>query len=378
MPWPKVEPGDKLRIPAGLHNATVEAVEAYLRHKTATGGTMGRRAPTQALVLVSNDTGADLAIGGVVGLDGPIWPGYNTDPDPGTAGEKFFLGAELVFSGIEPTAAAHTGRFAVAVEPILNGAAGRACVQGVVKVKVQIDDLNVATWADVTDAESGYLTATASGSARILWHEGDVTGTLWCICLLGARGVGGSAGLVEPRSYALMRHIGLADTYPDPTFGDIADISGCYNSMVWLDIHYRHCPGAGTTDDHPQAEGAPADSMASALYKVGPTSCLGVGDDTWHTAQMFYIDEVGNVGGWAATKYFQFRIGVDGRFQVRAVNTGNDGAFNGVVMVYIKVVNFVAGMDMQEAGDNEYHESAGDPAWTGTWGDSEWEPGTPV
>lgn len=185
MPWPKVQPGDKLRIPAGLHNATVEAVEAYLRHKTATGGTMGRRAPTQALVLVSNDTGADLAIGGVVGLDGPIWPGYNTDPDPGTAGEKFFLGAELVFSGIEPTAAAHTGRFAVAVEPILNGAAGRACVQGVVKVKVQIDDLNVATWADVTDVESGYLTATASGSARILWHEGAGTGTVWCICLIG-------------------------------------------------------------------------------------------------------------------------------------------------------------------------------------------------
>jgi hypothetical protein len=143
---------------------------------------------TQALAMVQNDTGGDLDTGAVVGLDGPL-------EDAPTTAPLAFQNSELTFSGIAPADPDHVGKFAVLVDPIPTGAVGRACIQGVVRVQVQIDDADVADWADIDDGETGNLLAAASGSARILWRDGTGAGTAWCICLIGCGGAGADVGV---------------------------------------------------------------------------------------------------------------------------------------------------------------------------------------
>lgn len=179
MNWPRANPGDPLEIPASLHNATIEAVEAYLRAKGFAGGTGAAQRPRQALVWCKNATGGDLAAGAVLGLDGPL-----VDDDPVDA-EDAFLFNELILAGIEPADPTHLGKFAVLVDPILDGQIGRAIVQGVVRVQVEITTTDEEKWCDVDDGETGNLLAADGGSARILWREGDGPGTVWCLCLLG-------------------------------------------------------------------------------------------------------------------------------------------------------------------------------------------------
>lgn len=61
-------------------------------------------------------------------------------------------------------------------------------VCGIARVQVQIDDADVADYADIDDGETGHLLAAESGSARILWRDGSGTGTVWCVVLLGVGG----------------------------------------------------------------------------------------------------------------------------------------------------------------------------------------------
>jgi len=133
----------------------------------------------QALVYVKNNTGGALGKGDVVGLGAPI----NDDP---SSHERRFLHGELLMAGETPyDAEGHAGKFAVLDQPIGAGQIGVACVQGVVRVKVKIDDTGVADWADIDDGVTGNLLAAATGSAKILWYEGTEAGTVWAVCLIG-------------------------------------------------------------------------------------------------------------------------------------------------------------------------------------------------
>jgi hypothetical protein len=185
--WPKARAGEPLRIPADLHNATIDAVEEYLRTRSRSGGSAFAQRPVQAMVLIDNDTGGNLAAGAIVGIGDPV-----ADDPTGEQGQ--FLFGELIFSGIAPADPDHVGKFAVLAEPIPTGAVGRACIQGVVRVKV-IFTTGDEKWADITDSSTDTLTAAASGSARILWREGSGTGTVWCICLIGCGGAGADVGV---------------------------------------------------------------------------------------------------------------------------------------------------------------------------------------
>jgi hypothetical protein len=172
----KVNPGDPLRIPADAYNAFVDAANAH-RNGERTFGAESRRGFQQAsIVLVRNDSGADLSRFAVLGVEEPvISPNYN---------ENEFKN-RVALAGVEPAADTHEGRFVIFAEPLADGALGLAFAAGVCPVQVDVDDDDEQNrLADVADGETGHLKAGLYGSAGILWREGG-TGTQWAVVRLG-------------------------------------------------------------------------------------------------------------------------------------------------------------------------------------------------
>ncbi len=176
----KVRKGDPLEVSAATFNSFIDAARAHRLSKRNGASQPAIQIPPPGVILtVKNDSGGDCARFEVLGLAAPVFA-----PTDNTA--DFSRGP--VMSAAEPVDPDHLGSFVVVLEPIASGGVGQAIVQGAVYVKVLIADADIATWADVTDAETGHLTAAVTGSARILWRTGSGTGTVWCVCLLGVYG----------------------------------------------------------------------------------------------------------------------------------------------------------------------------------------------
>jgi len=361
MTWPRVKTGDKLHIPADLHNATIETVEAFRRNKNRTGGPAMAQRPRQALILVKNGTGADLAVGGVLGLSAPIWPGYVTYPEPTAQGLQQFLGAEILFLGALPAEADHEGKFAIAVEPIPNGAVGRACVQGVVRVKVQIADLDVADWADITDGEVNFLTAGTSGSARILWYEGDETGLLWAVCLLGASAYTSTpTGEAETHTYTYKAHLGAGICTDDmDPFWTIPD---SLNADIVIFPEGRACEDVFDGDSHPKQKGLI--SYAGNLYGMQDWKVEEEGDDDWTDIIMPVVLINGTVvqfysssGGYSNAHKLQVRVNTGGELQFRFWTTVEPGTgpvpAPFILYLSVMVIKRISGLDVDELGTAE-------------------------
>jgi hypothetical protein len=104
----KVKPGDPLVIPAPTFNTFVDAANDFLarRHDRFQGSRPAAR--HSGIVLVRNDSGADRARFDLLGIEGPvIAPAYNLEA----------LVNWRALTGITPTAADHTGKFVVLLEP---------------------------------------------------------------------------------------------------------------------------------------------------------------------------------------------------------------------------------------------------------------------
>ena len=168
----RFNPGDQLT--REVIDSQADAINQLVREvKTRR---QAKNLPTQTLVYIENNTGADLDYCAVLGLGEPR---HN---DPTGDGEAFKWG-ELTFLGETPAEGTHEGKFAVLQDPLAAGNTALSTIQGVVRVKVAFTTGD-EKWADITDGDSTCLTAAASGSARILWREGTGTGTVWCVCLL--------------------------------------------------------------------------------------------------------------------------------------------------------------------------------------------------
>ena len=175
----RVTPGERLKIPAAAYNAFIDAALDYKRRRVQESSDGTPTIRDGGIVLLQNSTGADLAELSIVGIAGPIYtPTQAVD----------FFKSTVALSGAAPTVS-HAGKFAVLLEPISNGFVGAAMVDGVCPVKVNITDAN-HRFADVTPSQSGYLTSSAAGSARILWSE-SATGNVWCIVRIGDGPVAG-------------------------------------------------------------------------------------------------------------------------------------------------------------------------------------------
>jgi len=163
----KVQPGQRMQIPAAAYNAFVDAANST-KSALLRGGQDVSNLGAGA-VLVKNATGADLGRFSIVGIDGPvISPADNLTE----------FQNRIVLSGVGP----YPGQFAVLLEPLKAGAIGRACVSGECICKVNVTDAGHHFAEATTDPTR--IESAASGSAAILYKEGG-TGEKWAVVRLG-------------------------------------------------------------------------------------------------------------------------------------------------------------------------------------------------
>lgn len=178
-PFRHVRPGQKIEISTETWNAILDAAKAYQksqRNRTA-GPLLSTRSAT--IIRVKNESGDDVARGGVLGLGAPIFlPSQSEDA---------FL-REVTFRGVLPDDT-HAGKFAVPLEPIRSGGIGRCFVGGVCQVKVDVVDEG-HTCAEVDPGSTSSLVSSEDGSAEILWKAADdedaySTGEQWAVIRFG-------------------------------------------------------------------------------------------------------------------------------------------------------------------------------------------------
>jgi hypothetical protein len=186
-PYRRARTGEPLRIPAQTYNEMLSALSGgglaiSDRSVSVDGNT--------AVVYIRNDTGADLARYSVFGIGGPVFP-----PDATDTGAQAAFEHGVYLSGVTPTAA-HSGAFAIAIEPIRSGGVGLVMLTGATLARVEMTSES-DRWADVKVGDPSRLVS-GSGTAQLLWVQPAAQrgsqGFAWCVVRLG---VGGS-GEVSP------------------------------------------------------------------------------------------------------------------------------------------------------------------------------------
>jgi hypothetical protein len=129
----KVLPGTPLRIPAEAYNAFVETALAHQHRQLDAAGNAIARCRDATIALVRNDTGADLPRFAVIELDSVIV----TTPTDNLS--EFH--ARPLFKALKPTWR-QTVHPAITTEPIAAGAIGRACIEGLCSVQLDLPDAN--------------------------------------------------------------------------------------------------------------------------------------------------------------------------------------------------------------------------------------------
>jgi len=172
----KVRSSEPLRIPAAAYNAFIDAAKDFESPAHDQRRHVAQTLRSAGIVLVKNASGAVRGRFHILGIDSPLFT-------PDVAENEFKN--RITISGITPATADHTGRFAILLEPLGVNAIGWACVAGVCPARVDVT--NVAhEYAEIKDAEAGYLASASHGSALILWRAGG-TGEQWAILsLVGA------------------------------------------------------------------------------------------------------------------------------------------------------------------------------------------------
>jgi len=174
----KVSPGDPLVIPAATYNAFIDAAQDFQQRQRSTQRDAQRDRPDTGIVLVRNESGADRERFDVLGVAGTI-----VNPIDNADAFKERVALKGTTPGTE-----HAGRFAVLLEPLVANEIGRACVDGVCVVKVEmVDEAHV--FAEVSPGDPSKLKSGTAGSAALLWIqppvEREVTGVAWTIAKIG-------------------------------------------------------------------------------------------------------------------------------------------------------------------------------------------------
>ena len=117
--------------------------------------------------------GADRNRFDILGISGPLFAAGDV--------EAFQNTPALV--GVTPTAASHTGAFAVLQGPIKTGEIGLALLEGVVPVQVNVTRTD-HRFAEVTNNDPAKLTSAAGGAAQLLYAASS-TGVQWLLVRLG-------------------------------------------------------------------------------------------------------------------------------------------------------------------------------------------------
>lgn len=176
----RAQAGQPMELSAVAWNACLDAAEAHRRKNQGRGFGEISQFRQADIVLVKNESGSDVDRFGILGIAGVVFT---------AAAALLEFQGRVAFRGTTPTTS-HAGKFLVCLDPIANGKIGRAWVGGVCAAKVQIASSSDA-FCDVLDGNRSKLTASNSGSARILYKEGD-SGEQWCVIRLGDAAGGGA------------------------------------------------------------------------------------------------------------------------------------------------------------------------------------------
>jgi hypothetical protein len=184
----KVQPGEKLRIPAAAYNAFIDTARDLRQRQQSQKQDDRPQQRDTGIVLVKNASGADRNRFDVLGID-------NTVVTPSDNLDQFKN--KVALGGVTPTESDHTGRFVILLEPLVSGAIGQAVAAGVSPAQVDVQDED-DRFADVKDGDAASLKTASSGAAAILWKESG-TGVKWAVVRIGAGGGGGgdSTGEVQ-------------------------------------------------------------------------------------------------------------------------------------------------------------------------------------
>lgn len=163
--YDRVNPGDRIIPSAAFHNATVDAIRATRNRGLLRAGPLNSALPA-GVVLVRNDTGADLDRFAVVGLDVPIITAVENLDE---------FQRQATFSGVTPSST-YTGKFAVLQSGIPNGDIGRAMVSGITPVLLTGNaSSSRESYADIGSGLTGSLTEVSTGTAHILSRDDSDT-----------------------------------------------------------------------------------------------------------------------------------------------------------------------------------------------------------
>lgn len=162
-PYKKVQPGDRLTIPAQAWNRVLDSVSIPVQ----TGGELAGLQPAPNTVLIKNSSGQDKQRFELLGVTGPL---VNPHESP-THESDFLRRPALVGVTVNAT---HFERFVVCLEPIKNNAVGVAAVSGVFPCRVELRSVQHRF---AVPSSSG-LVSSSCGPVALLWVGATgVTGT---------------------------------------------------------------------------------------------------------------------------------------------------------------------------------------------------------
>jgi hypothetical protein len=179
-PLKKVQPGQRLHIPAEAYNAFVDAAlrEKSRRHDSDQQSIASQLQP--GLITVRNQTGLQQNRFSILQLTTPI-------VDPVNNLQQFKNA--VTFYGIVPAEPLEKKTVAILIEPLDINAIGRAAI--ITPTPVQIDVVDAEDqFAEPVDATTANLQSGSTGRFRIIWKESG-TGLKWAVVMLSG-GPGGA------------------------------------------------------------------------------------------------------------------------------------------------------------------------------------------
>lgn len=174
----RMSPGDPVGpfFSARRHNALNDLLSSAELDSGARGdGTEGRANRSTQISQITNASGVDVPVGGVLGIDG-----FAFDAD---ANENEFRAGDVDFKGVKPTLDDHSGKIAIAVDVAPSGKTRDFATFGWVQAKVDITD-EEHTSCEIVDGEVGHLESSENGSIPMIPAQSG-TGVKWAVVMLG-------------------------------------------------------------------------------------------------------------------------------------------------------------------------------------------------
>jgi hypothetical protein len=171
-PLKKVQPGQRMQIPAEAYNAFIDAAQAHKsrRHDLEQG--TGLALPQPGLIKIRNATGDDCERYAILALNSPL-----IAPANNLAQFK----NQVAFNGTLPVNPVSSARYAILAEPLSTGAIGRALLASPTPVRLQVIS-SAHQYASPVHLEAQFLRSDQTGLYRILWKESG-TGLKWAVVM---------------------------------------------------------------------------------------------------------------------------------------------------------------------------------------------------